>query len=96
MSDLSELGTELVSIMKDGLRAQGWLDPIQVTELKKEQNSEIMDEDAKIENLETKVRDLKTLMKEVHDQLFDAYHKGSLSARGCATIAAQIKDELEL
>ena len=95
MADMSELGTELVGIMKEGLRARGWLGPIQVAELKKTQNSELAAANTTIENLETKIRNLRTVLDDTHGSLLDAYQKGSLSDRGCAVIAAHIEEELE-
>lgn len=96
MADYEGLGAELVGIMKDGLRAQGWMDPAQVQKLKEQQDSELIDDVTKIEDLEVKIEQQRVVLKETHDQLFEAYNQGSLSARGCATIAARIKDELHL
>jgi hypothetical protein len=81
--------------MKDGLRAQGWMDPIQIEELRKDQNSELIDDANKIDDLEVRVTQLQTLANDTRNSLMEAYQQGSLSARGCATIAANIEDELK-
>lgn len=96
MSEFDELSKELVSIMKAGLRAQGWMDPIQIQEMKEEHSEELTTAGIEMGKLITKADLLREVVTETHLILLDAHQKGSsLSAHGCAEIAKNIEEKLK-
>lgn len=90
------LSEELLQVMKDGLKAQGWIDFEELTNLKAKQAKELNDFSTEIEKLNTKIIQMREVLLNTRLTLMDAYQKGSsLSAHGCAQIAAGIEAELD-
>lgn len=95
MAEMSDLGQELITIMKDGLKAQGWLDAAQVTELMLKNNADLADAGGELDDSKEREKKLRLLLGDTYNTLMEAHNHGSLSAHGCAEVASRIEDGLK-